>query len=314
MRCNRVLSYTAFVMVRWHMAVIALGLTACSHRTVVVDAEGGSGTSGSHGDSGDGEDTSGHGQTDVPTDGGATSTTTSTHIGPDPGTTGGETSEPLPDCPLDPAEPNDSPEAATEVPPNEHEGLLCDRRDDIDYYAVTVPAHGYIVASGEMHQPVETRLSVYDRDGLTELDGTGWPGNDWSWLHVWELTAGTYYVVVSLVSAETPGLAARYDLGIIYGRCGEVVPCFTQALEPPADQGCQIPLDEMLYEGPDTQLITADCEEVPRVDACDGSDGWTFPAIPDPPYHDYQAVELCGSWCDALHGGIELEVRFFCTP
>jgi hypothetical protein len=49
---------------------------------------------------------------------------------------------------------------------------------------------------------------------------------------------------------------------------------------------------------------------VPEVTDCATEDGWVYTQ----PNGPYDAIELCGSWCDALKSSGTVTAEYYCTP
>jgi cysteine-rich repeat protein len=74
----------------------------------------------------------------------------------------------------------------------------------------------------------------------------------------------------------------------------DALSCIVALEEPPI-----FPQNTKVKIGPDL---------VPKLDTCDGQDGWVY--VGDPP----TAIELCGSWCEQLKITQQIDVEYYCKP
>lgn len=72
---------------------------------------------------------------------------------------------------------------------------------------------------------------------------------------------------------------------------------------------CIVPLDpEPAF--PDLLEVVIDDMNVPAVDDCASEDGWVYTNPGGP----YDAIELCGTWCDALKVAGSVTAEYYCNP
>lgn len=88
----------------------------------------------------------------------------------------------------------------------------------------------------------------------------------------------------------------------------EWLPCNEFMVSPDPPEGCVVPLD--VEPGfPDWVKVFIDDMEVLRIEDCASENGWIYPD----PMGPFDAIELCGAACEALHLVGEIEVHFFCV-